>query len=80
MNPGKQIKFDCSTALLKRALAKEEKDLLFWNNVISNLSSDPAAVRQAKGNISGTENRITELKAALNLLDPPKEIKTEKEE
>lgn len=77
MNPGKQIKFDCSTALLRRALSKEEKDLAFWNNIKENPASDAAALRQAKGNISGTEGRITELKAAINLLDPPKVEKTE---
>lgn len=72
MNPGKQIKFDYSTALLRRALAKEEKDLEFWNAVIDK-NSDFLAERQARGNISGTRGRITELNSAINLLDPPRE-------
>ena len=75
MNPGKQQKFDCSLALLRRALVKEEKDLVFWNNVKDNSMSDSLALRQAKGNISGTEGRIAELNAAILLLDPPKEEK-----
>lgn len=73
MNPGKQQKFDFSLALLRRALAKEEKDLTFWNEVKDNPKSDFLSVRQAKGNISGTEGRIKELNSVLDLLDPPKE-------
>lgn len=73
MNPGRQQKFDYSPAILRRVLSKEEKDLEFWNAVISNPSSDALAIRQAKGNLSGTENRIKELNAAIDLLDPPKE-------
>lgn len=73
MNPGKQQKFDFSLALLRRALIKEEKDLAFWNEVKDKPSSDSLAVRQAKGNISGTEGRIKELNSVLDLLDPPKE-------
>lgn len=73
MNPGKQIKFDCSVAILRKALSKEEKDLEFWNAVIDNKNSDFLAERQARGNISGTRGRITELNSAINLLDPPRE-------
>ena len=40
--------------------------------------SDEKALKQAKGNISGTEQRITELKLAIPLLEPPK--KEEKDE
>ena len=78
MNPSKQIKYDFSLALLRRALAKEEKDLQFWNEVKDNPMSDEKALKQAKGNISGTEQRITELKLAIPLLEPPK--KEEKDE
>jgi hypothetical protein len=73
MNPGKQQKFDYSPAILRKVLNKEEKDLEFWNAVVANPNSDVFAIKQAKGNISGTENRIKELNAAINLLDPPKE-------
>jgi len=87
MNPGKTIKFDCSLAKLRRELAKEEKDLEFWEAIQTNESSDELSKRQAKGNINGTKERITELKAAVHLLSvtvvalpypPPKEqTKTE---
>lgn len=82
MNPGRQIKCDYSLAVLRKTLFKEEKDLEFWNRVQQTQESDLLAyyaVRQAKGNLSSTEQRIKDLKAAINLLDPPKEeVKNEK--
>ena len=67
-----QIKFPFSVNLLTDRLNKEVKDLAIWNGVFENRNNTwtEYAVRQAKGNIPSTENRIKELKDALAFLNP----------
>lgn len=77
MNPGKQQKFDYVPAVLRKILSKEENDLAMWQGIIDSPNSDKLSIRQAKGNISGTEGRIKEINAALLILNPPKEEKDE---
>lgn len=73
MNPGKQQKFEYAPEVLRLLMVREEKDLSTWKDIVNNPNSDALSLRQAKGNLSGTESRINELKAAINLLNPPRE-------
>lgn len=65
-----QIKFPLSVNLLTDRLNKEVKDLAIWNGVLGNNTLTEYAIRQAKGNIPSTENRIKELKDVLVFLNP----------
>lgn len=65
-----QTKFPFSVNLLTDRLNQEVKDLAIWNAVLVSNGSTASGLRQAKGNIPSTENRIKELKSALELLNP----------
>lgn len=67
-----QTKFPFSVKLLTERLAKEEHDLAIWQNVVENKTNcwTDKAIRQAKGNIPSTQNRIKDLKEGIDLLNP----------
>jgi hypothetical protein len=89
---GRPVKLDYALKILGENLQREEKNLIFWKNIIDSHESlgapsglaqgtiytaDPLALRQAKGSISSTENRIEELKKAMQLLSPTPQQKPE---
>jgi hypothetical protein len=64
-----QTKFPLSVNLLTDRLNQEVKDLAIWNAILVSDSSTISGLRQAKGNIPSTENRIKELRSSLELLN-----------
>lgn len=71
-NPGKQVRYEYTVKLLNEDLRKQEDSLAFWKAIIDNPNAEPLSLRQAKGNISSNENRVDELKRAIEALTPPK--------
>jgi hypothetical protein len=63
-----------SLKVLREVLLKEERGLAIWKAIVDNPNSDALALRQAKGNIPSTENRIEDLKRAIELIDPPQSV------
>lgn len=61
------MKYPYTKKILSEILEKEEKDLLFWQNIVSD-NKDELSVIQAKGNIPNNEYRIDEIKKALEVL------------
>jgi hypothetical protein len=70
---GRQQKYDYTLNILNEVLRKEEKGLAIWKQIVDNPNSDHLSLRQAKGNIPSTENRIDELKKAIEVLNPPQQ-------
>lgn len=65
-----RIRYPFVNNFLSQRLVIEEADLERWNEIIQ-LNRDELSVRQAKGNISSCQHRITELKTVIEEIKIP---------
>ena len=71
-----RIKYPFVLKLLEDKLRLEMSSAVLWKKVLDSPSYDALAKRQAHGNLSPTENRITELKTVIQLITTNEETQT----
>lgn len=65
-----RIRYPFVHNFLSQRLIQEEADLERWNEIIR-LNRGELSVRQAKGNVSSCQHRITELKTVIEEIKTP---------